>query len=908
MPYKAKDGSIWVGGSQGLYKLSRKEKKILPFTSYENFEELQTSAIYAFYDNKSGTWLSTSTGLYLLDLVKEKVLARYSSHGIGDNYIPSNHIAHLHEDEEGIFWLATKGNGLIKWNPVTKEHQQFTQNGAGLSHNILYAVYGDDFGYLWMSSDRGLMRFNKKSEYVNIYLKEDGIPDNEFNTISHYKSDDGHLYFGGQNGVVSFHPKDFQEVKKTTPFVITSYSKQNKNTDKIKYLTADLLSSKTIRITPEDKAFALKFALLDYRNPKANQYSYKIEGYDKDWNYQSESQIKINGLPYGTYQLKLRAKASGGGAWIDYPDVIQVDVIRPFYLQWWFIVLVLLVTITTVGLTVKWRTKQLITRQGELEAIVEKRTKKIAQQTQELKALDKVKSRFFANISHELRTPLTLILGPVSTLLRKPRGVLDEKEVRKSLSTMKNNGESLLTLVEEILDLSKLEAHKLELEEEQVHLESYVQEVFGSFESQATYLNVAFLLKFKAKDNLYLLLDPNKVEKILNNLLSNALKFTPAGQQVLMAVTDLGKEIQFEVRDTGKGIHPKDLPHVFERFYQSEQADKKAQGGTGIGLALVSELTKLMQGTVEATSTLGEGSCFTVCLPKQVVAISVEEHKQTIAAIQQRMEIEEGEKSWTPINKELTILLVEDHVDMLNFIRGLLDSYYNIVVATNGLEGLAKLKEHGNGIDMIISDVMMPHMDGFTMLKEIKASKYWRLIPMMMLTARAAADDKLNALTIGVDDYLTKPFSVDELMVRVANLLYNAQERKRWLAEQKEVAHSLPLNEGNEGEIVDSDLEWIKSVEEIVQEELGNATFVITDLSKRMHISKRQLERRIKKATGMTPAKMIKEVRLNAARKHLEKGTYKTVSEVAFVVGFQTVETFSKTFKSRFGKSPSSYI
>ncbi|MCP4437706.1 MAG: hypothetical protein GY810_02075, partial [Aureispira sp.] len=255
-PYRSKNSQIWVGASNGLFHLD--DKQLIPFDSSST--DLDGVAIYAFHDNKQGTWLSTSTGLYLVDLDKKIILDHFSSALSDKNYIPTRHIAHLHEDKKGIFWLATKGDGLIRWNPKTKTYKQYTQKGTGLSHNVLYSVYGDDFGSLWLSSQRGLMRFNKKSEHVNIYLEEDGLPHNEFNTISHYQAADGRLYFGGQSGMIHFHPKDWQKTSVNAPFIITGYKKQTQDT--LVNLTAKLIADHTITLAPSDKSFSLNFALL----------------------------------------------------------------------------------------------------------------------------------------------------------------------------------------------------------------------------------------------------------------------------------------------------------------------------------------------------------------------------------------------------------------------------------------------------------------------------------------------------------------------------------------------------------------------------------------------------------------------------------------------------------------------
>ncbi len=284
-PYKSPDGDIWVGNNKGLLRLDTLTEQLIDFNDYSNFPILQNSTVYAFHTNEKGTWLATSAGLFLVDLDQEKILENYSDSQEGAFHIPTHHIAHFHEDQAGIFWLATKGDGLIRWNPKTKKRKVFSKANAGLSHDVLYAVYEDDFDHLWISSNWGLMSFNKTSHLVTTYLEEDGIPNNEFNTISHHKDKEGNMYFGTQNGFIHFHPKDFIPKKTDFPFIISACTKELLESDSIIKMTAQVLESHEINFYPSDKSVNLDFVLLDYENSKNVQYSYKIEGYHQDWIY-----------------------------------------------------------------------------------------------------------------------------------------------------------------------------------------------------------------------------------------------------------------------------------------------------------------------------------------------------------------------------------------------------------------------------------------------------------------------------------------------------------------------------------------------------------------------------------------------------------------------------------------------
>lgn len=884
-------GKIWVGTDKGLAHLELNEKKLVLEQQYNDLDLLKSSIIYHIHKFKNQFYLCSSTGLYIWD--KEK--------GAIANYLTDEAIVHLHEDKEGIFWLASKGSGLIKFDPQTKQHREFTTKD-GLSNNIIYAVYEDDYNKLWMSSNWGIISFDKKNYSVTNYTKENGLHNNEFNTLSHYKDHKGQLYFGNQKGLVIFHPKDFQQSKiEHFPIRITKANKILKETD-------EEIPSKDkhkIALYPADKGFLINVALLDYRNPKLHQYAYKIEGLDNKWHYQLSPNITEKNLDYGHYTIRVKVKGLEG-VWIDYPTPIELAVYRPFYLQWWFIALSIALGISLFALLIKLRTRKLLIQQKKLEDTVRDRTQKIAQQADDLKKLDRIKSRFFANISHELRTPLTLIIGPITLLLNQLQQKPEATPIKKSLKGIKKSSENLLKLVEEILDLSKMEAQKLGLNEEAVHLESFVQDIYQSFSKQADYLNINYTLEFNIEASLYLLLDSNKVERMLNNLLSNAFKFTGEGKQIRLTVNHSENEIKFIVTDTGTGIHPSDLPHVFERFYQSKQANTPTQGGTGIGLALVAEYTQLMAGSVHADSSLGEGSSFSISLPKQVVQLSAQEQQQILLQYQPTLisDLTDELKLVQNSDKPITILVVEDHPEIRNFIHSILNLDYNVLTAPNGLEGLNILQNNPESIDLIISDVMMPQMDGFEMLEAIKADKNWQHTPVIMLTARASEEDKLHALTIGVHDYLTKPFSIEELKVRINNLLHNAFDRKTWLKEQLEPLDETPTSPDIPLEV---DAKWVKKIEDFMASQIDNEAFTIPLLAEHMYLSEGHLRRKLKRITGLTPAKMFKLVRLNMARSYLEKGTFATVKEVAFAVGFQTADNFSKSYKKQFGKLPSAY-
>ena len=914
---------IWMGTDKGMYYLDSTYTIIDRIPLQDQFHQLGKSQILHFYEETEKlVWICTSTGLYQWNPM-EGIKAHYSTSGIDSLYLPYDAICHMHKDEQGIYWLASRGGGLIEWDKETGTHSQYTV-ADGLSHNVLYAVYEDEEEGLWLPSDYGLMRFDKEFHAVNLYLPRDGMTHEEFNTLSHFKETDGRMYFGGLNGINAFYPSDLYSKKGSNKLKlhIIDFLQQDGKSGKFVNNTEHLIQSAAIELPPSDKSFILKVALLDYVEPNEHIYAYKIEGLDKDWTFQKRNDIRINGLPYGDYTLKIKAQGSNG-QWVNEVLNIPVHVIKPVFMRSWFLISAVIIVGLFIFSYLKWRTYTLRRERTALEEEVNRRTETIRKQAEELKKLDSQKSRFFTNVSHELRTPLTLILGPLGGLLKREY-LKDEDLV--TLLLMQKNANQLLKQVNEILDLSKLESDKMGILESTIELNSFVNRITSSYESYAHQQGLTVRLIYQGEKPDFIITDEEKVEQILNNLISNAIKFTPKGGLIDIRVYSWNKTIQIKVKDTGKGIHPDDLPRIFDRYFQSNTDDTPIQGGTGIGLALAKELTKLIDGTLSAESTLGQGSIFTLEFPKKT--------PQTIKSTSldgleagASPDSDQGAVPHETANTLMpgsTIMIVEDNPDMCTYIESVLSPQYQIITAENGAEALQLLKDRTNSDnalllpDLILSDVMMPVMDGFTLMKQIKAEATWRSIPMVMLTAKGDHGAKLQALRFGVDDYLLKPFNEEELLARIHNLLTNYQNRKKWSEQEHRETNAKLGEENNAAPIMNlestqplisaEDQKWLKRLEEISIKHIGDYNFGIERLSDQIALSPRQLFRKVRQLTGMTPKKYIQELRFQKARQLLENKTYSSVKAVVHAIGMKDVKYFSQKFKERFGKLPSSYL
>lgn len=517
------------------------------------------------------------------------------------------------------------------------------------------------------------------------------------------------------------------------------------------------------------------------------------------------------------------------------------------------------------------------------------KNKIITEQTDKLKSLDQTKTKFFNNVAHELRTPLTLMSGHLESMLSNRFGGLNENQ-RKSILVAKRNSNRLMDLVSEILDLGKLESGKMEMKEKPVLLKPFLNRIFFTFESLAYQFDIQLQFDYQLKSSLTLMLDENKIEKVMNNLIHNAIKYTPRGGEIKFLVFQQDGHIQMAVKDNGKGINKTEQSLVFERYYQAEEPGAPAQGGTGIGLALVKEFVELHGGKVELESHPNQGSTFTIMIPEVRItkpAIITEQELLTEHTFPVYPVLEKKDK---------TILVVDDHKEMQQYLKEIISNYAKVIIANDGLEALDLLEK--NNIDLITIDLMMPNMDGVALLKKIKQNPDYAQLPAIMLTARAAEEDKIGALQIGVNDYITKPFGQLELVARIANLIDNKMAREESLNEV----------DGEESKRESVDNQFVERLRLLVDANLANSEITVARLAQEMGLSDKQLTRNVKSVTGLTPLKFIREIKLLYALEQLKSNNYYTVAEVSYAIGIDNPSHFAKIFKERFGKNPSEYL
>ncbi|MBL7780012.1 MAG: response regulator [Saprospiraceae bacterium] len=660
----------------------------------------------------------------------------------------------------------------------------------------------------------------------------------------------------------------------------------------------ELLASGSFTMHPGDRYLQLEFALLDYVAPEKATYYWFLEGVTADWEVLNEPVLRLSGLPYGKHLLRVRAQASNS-AWAKNELAYTIHVLPSLYLRWWFIAACIVAIALGIWNWTRWRIRQHRLEQERLEREVSRQTATIRYQTEELKRLDEAKSRFFANVTHELRTPLTLMLGPIGTILKNPR--LENRE-RDLAAVARQQGQQLLSLINEMLDLSKLEAGVLQVHETPVALHPFLHRLIGAFQSHAERLGIGFEFEYDLPKTLQVLVDTDKVEKVVNNLLSNALKFTPAHAEgrIHIRVKEMEGNIRMQVSDTGRGIHPDDLPRVFDRFFQTSQPNAPIEGGSGIGLALCRELAQALHGRIWAESQAGVGSDFYFEFPKKEVA---DTDRLVLSEFSENGNLTSTARLEAPAPPPgaARILVVEDHESLRDYIRLILSDSYEVTTAENGLRALSLLEESEYLPDLILSDVMMPEMDGFQLLERLKGDDRWRHLPVVMLTARAGLHDRLHALRIGVDDYLLKPFEEEELLARVGNLLQNVGRRSA--PNHAGPGESAPAPEG--AVFSADDLAWLEQFEKVVERRIPYYDLTADLLADDMAMSRSSLFRQLKRLTGLTPTEYVDEARFRRARLLLETRAVSSVKAAAYAVGLKQVKHFSLNYKKRFGKSPS---
>ena len=896
---------------------------------------LSDNEVHALYEDSDGLlWIGTDDGgLNRFDPATETFTA-YENHLTG----PSS-VEPIHEDQAGRLWIGDYIGGLHLIDRKTGPVKRYTI-ADGMPNNTVINILEDDEGFLWLGTANGLSRFDPEAESFRNYDPSQFDYGAQF-VMGAAKSADGMLFFGGGRGILALDPSRLADDPNPPEVALTGFDLFNEAVPigPDSPLKQDISVAKAITLAHHQNDFTFRFTALHFNRPAENTAAYKLEPYDEAWvEAGTQRQARYTNLSPGTYVFRVRA-ANADGVWNEEGRSIQIIILPPWWRTVWAYLLYGLLLVAAAFAVDRFQRRRLIRKERErtmqhelqqarqIEAMnvqLRQHEQQLEDQNRKLLELDQLKSRFFANISHEFRTPLTLLLGPLKDALDGAFGALDDRLERQH-RMMLRNGQCLLRLINQLLDLSRLEAGHLTLRARRADLVPLVKATTQAFASMAQRKAITFQVEVPQHE-IPFYFEPDKIEKVLYNLLSNAFKFTPEHGTIRVSVEEeageAGGYVEIVVKDTGRGIPAEALPFIFDRFHQVDASTTREQEGTGIGLALVKELVALHGGTVRVESEAGFGATFFVRLPRgrdhlsdaevmdealpephhgdgvDVFGASMDDLAGSLRAVDAVLEAEsDAAPSEAPAADAPVVLIVEDNADMRAYLKNHLAESYRIDEAADGEAGLARARAVVPAL--VIADVMMPRMDGYALCRAIKEDEALSHIPVVLLTAKASEQSKLEGLELGADDYLYKPFSMEELLVRVENLIeVRRRLRARFSAEV--------LVHPSDVAVPSAEAAFLEQVRQVVEAHLADANFSIDWLADEVGMSRRHLNRKLRALTKLSASGYVRTMRLERAAQLLEQH-YGTVAEVAYQVGFKNADHFSRVFHQVFGVPPSKY-
>ncbi len=895
--FENKNHELWIG-AKGFVSHFKKDQ----FRDFQfDIPSVRSQMTSIIQRQNSEVWFGTR-GDGLFKIVDDSI-TRYD---INDELM-SDGITALFEDAEGALWIGSDNHGLYRYQSGTYTNYSVRD---GLFCDRLFSILEDDSAKLWFSTNKGVLSIRKQQfeDYdhqkisqitCQVYTQLDGMREAECNgrrQPSAWKARDGKLYFTSIAGVVCIDPNHYPINRVKPPVYIQHFSTSD---------STYIWQEKPIQLKARERDISFKYTALSFTIPERVKFKYQLIGYDKHWTEKANRSANYTNLPQGNYTFQVIA-CNNDGLWNEQGAAIQFT-IPPFWWEtWWAYIFYFGGGVSFLVLLVRRRYKRKYT---------ETQLKLETEHAAKLEELDKARSRFFAGISHEFRTPLTLIEGPLQDFLTETK----DQQQRSLIDMMLRNTRRLKRLVEQLLDLSQLQSEKLVLQSRPVNLIPFLRSILAAFESYAKRENIE--LKFVGQDGILSYIDPEKMEKVFINLLSNAIKFTPSGGKVTLSIdAPEEKAIKIHVTDTGRGIPAAVLPHIFDYFYRYRDESDAKDSGSGIGLALTKELVNLHHGKISVTSVEGVGTEFTVTLPlgkdhlkpEEIVSdvlLDFEADTDFPGIASRTSDHETGHEAESLAHgvgrkqssaQKPTILLVEDNPDMRSYIIKHLQSQFQMVEATDGQEGLALALQRIP--DLIISDVMMPRMDGFKLCQKLKTTELTSHIPIILLTAKGTDEDKLRGLNLGAIEYLIKPFDKRELKLRLTNLIHLQRQTQEQLRKQIVAIGSKILP----AQITPADDKFIDKVMAIVEKRITNPDFNPENLASEVGMSRAHLNRKLKGLLNQRTNEFIRTLRLKRAALLLEKRAG-NVSEIAFKVGFNHLAYFARSFKKQYGVAPSEY-
>lgn len=947
LTYDPINKGIWIGANQGLY-FYEPETGAISAPLADRVAENIHGCIGSIIDKEGKLWIGCMEGVYIIDLHSRSAAGEFEYRHL--NYKLDDPDSRLiekitcfYETKDGTLWLGSNGYGIYKraTNEQGKEVFVSYSTPQGLSNNSVRGILEDGNGHLWIGTNNGLSCYHpEENRFIN-YTLQDGLIDTQFYWNASCRSTQGLLYFGSVGGLVAI---ENNRPAISLPAAKVRFTRLRIGNEEIlpesEYLPEDIAITTELRLHEKEKSFSLEFSALNFEPGNTATYSYRLLGFDDKWVQVSGNRrfASYTNLPPGDYTLQVKYTPDRESEGENVTE-LRITIVPYFYKTVWFILLIIIFVLVSVWQFYQWRIRTLKRQKEYLHRTVEERTHELEQQkhllenqTEELSrqnqmlirqnekitrqktqlirmsrkvqelTLDKIS--FFTNITHEFRTPITLIIGPIERALK----LSYNPQVIEQLHFVERNSKYLLSLVNQLMDFRKVESGKLEIVKTRGNFLKFIDSLITPFEVFAGERNIV-LKRYYRMETPEILYDEEAMRKVVTNLLSNAIKFTPNGGTVSLYISSLssgegGKEsLYICIGDTGPGIPEEDLNRIFNRFYQSRNQVKYpvyGQAGTGIGLYLCKRIVQMHGGEIKVRNKRLSGCSFRLLLPLQR---EEEKDDKLIIIDSDNSSIHAASPSETPKKKEaLTILVVEDNVDMRGYIRSILREQYNVLEAANGEEALHIL--NSNPVDFIVSDLMMPVMDGIELSRRVKDTFTISHIPFLMLTARTSQEARLESYRMGVDEYLLKPFDETLLLTRIQNILEN---RKRY---QRKFTLDMDVDVLNMEE-ESGDKKFLNQVMEVIKENYKNSYFEVSDFSEAVGVSKSLLNKKLQSLIGQSAGQFIRNYRLNIARELILKNRETknmNIAEIAYEVGFNDPKYFTRCFTKYFNATPSSLL
>lgn len=897
------ENNLWIATLGGGTDKLDASRRIFTHHNLRNSKMLSDYVLSMFADPVKNIYLSTDRGLNYIDKDKKEITAYFPENKLLDS-LTNITINYQFVDSKGLVWIATD-KGINIYDP--HRHQfYYIMASNGLPSDEVVSLVEDNDGNVWAGTRNGLACIycdfsDKGFNYTITYFDvKDGLPSSVCNRNAIFKDKDGIIYIGSTNGYVAFNPreivfnKNVPKARFTDLLITNQVIKPNVEYDGRVIIEKSITDINEITLHYGETNFTILFSALNFIHPEKNKYKYMLEGLDNKWTEITNGigAASYSNLNAGTYKLIVYA-SNDDNIWSAEPIVLKIEVQPPFWLSWWAYIVYIIVVAAIIRFFLKYKLNKQREEYEQAQKILE---------ANKIHEVDELKFKFFTNISHEFKTPLTLILTPLEKLMKSPAS----DEQKATMNIMHKNAQSLLQMVNEILDFRKFDLNKMNLNISRGNIIEFTKDICQSFSSLAAEKSIKLTFTTYLQE-LQMEFDKEKMNKIITNLISNAFKYTEEGHiDVSIGVSELmqnsenaiSKQLNIRISDTGVGMEPEYLDKIFERFFRIEKADKNTPSGTGVGLHLVSEYVKLHGGEIEVESTVDKGSVFTVLLPinnptyKELSSQDVIHSGDSEDAEIGKNEIKSVQRANLPL-----LLIVDDNEDFCEFITGLFIDNYNIVTANDGEEGLCIVLDQLP--EIILCDVMMPKMDGYEFCRQVKGDIRTSHIPIILLTAKSSEENRYSGIEAGADDYIAKPFNIDMLTLKIAKIIEKQKKLQSSFKKKIDVAPS-------DIEITSMDEKFVQKAIAIVEQNIGNADFLVEDLCKEMGMSRVYFYKKTLALTDKTPSEFIRFIRLKRAADLLEKSQM-FVNEIAFQVGFNDPKYFRKYFKEEFGVTPNEY-